>query len=236
MPERIQKILSSHAVASRREAERMILAGRVTIGGIPAKLGQSAQFGVDDIAVDGVPLVPKDSFAYIMLNKPRGYVTTMSDERGRKTVMSLVGDLGIRVYPVGRLDINSEGLLLLTNDGAFANSVAHPSYGKAKTYEVRVSGDAKGAAALLRRPLDIDSHTVHAKSVNLIRHTDVGGMLRIAIYEGRNKQVRKMCAQCGVEVLSLKRVSIGTVSLGTLKTSKWRHLTRKEVDTLYIVH
>ena len=210
----------------------MILAGRVTVGGVPAKLGQSAQFGVDDIAVDGVPLAPKDSFVYIMLNKPRGYVTTVSDERGRKTVMSIVKDVGVRVFPIGRLDINSEGLLLMTNDGEFANGVAHPSFSKAKTYEVRVGGDAKEAAAMLRRPLDIDSHTVHAKSVSLLKTTDTGGVLRISIYEGRNKQIRKMCAQCGLEVLSLKRVSIGSVSLGTLKTGRWRHLTRAEVDLL----
>ena len=225
MPERIQKILSAHGVASRREAERMIQAGRVTVDGIPARLGQSAQEGSEKIAIDGIPLAPKGSLVYIMLNKPRGYVTTMSDEHGRKTVISLVADAGVRVYPVGRLDINSEGLLLMTNDGQFANTVAHPSNSKQKTYEAHVRGDSAGAALLMRRPMIIDLQRVHAVSVRLKKRTDDGGILSITICEGRNRQIRKMCEQCGLEVRLLKRVSIGSLRLGSLKTGQWRYLT-----------
>ena len=230
--ERLQKILSSYGVASRREAERMIKAGRVTVGGIPAQLGQSAQPDIDEIAIDGVPIAQKDEPIYIMLNKPRGYVTTMSDERGRKTVISLVADAGVRVYPVGRLDISTEGLLFMTNDGRFANTIMHPSYCRTKTYEVRVRGDAYKAVPLMRRPMRIDSHMIHAASVRLKKRTDDGGVLSIAICEGRNRQVRKMCAQCGLEVLSLKRVSIGSVALGSLKTGQWRYLTEEERRSL----
>ena len=232
MLERIQKILSAHGVASRREAERMILAGRVTVGGVTAALGQSAEVGVDEIAVDGVPLAPKEALVYIKLYKPRGYVTTMSDERGRKTVRSLVSDAGVRVYPVGRLDINSEGLLLMTNDGEFANMVMHPSYCKVKTYEVTVDGDASASVARMRRPMEIDGHQVHAASVKMIRRTDGGGVFRIAISEGRNRQIRKMCEQCGLRTLSLKRISIGTVTLGSLKSGQWKHLTEDERQSL----
>ena len=232
MPERIQKILSAHGVASRREAEKMISAGRVSVGGIPAQIGQSVLPGIDEITIDGIPLPPKDENIYIMLNKPRGYVTTMSDERGRKTVASLIADAGVRVYPVGRLDMNSEGLLLMTNDGAFANIVSHPSHNIPKTYEVSVSGDASGAVSLLSRSMVVDFHIVRASSVILKKLTECGGVLRITINEGRNRQIRKMCEQCDLKVLSLKRVSIGQVRLGTLKTGNWRYLTDEERRSL----
>ena len=232
MPERIQKILSSYGIASRREAERMILAGRVTVDGIPAVLGQSAQPGIDDIVVDGAPLARRAANTYIMLNKPRGYVTTMNDEHGRKTVASLVSDAGVRVYPIGRLDINSEGLLLMTNDGAFANTVAHPSSNTSKTYEVSVSGDVAEAISALSSSMMVDSHVVCAASVVLKKRTERGGVLCISIHEGRNRQIRKMCAQCGLEVLSLKRVSIGEVRLGSLKTGQWRYLTQEEIKLI----
>ena len=231
-PERLQKILSAHGVASRREAEKMILEGRVRINGVPATLGQSAELGLDEISVDDLPLAAADEPVYIMLNKPRGYVTTSSDEQGRKTVMSLVQDVGIRVFPIGRLDMNSGGLLLLTNDGEFANIVAHPSYNKFKTYEVKVRGDAQRAALLMRKPIEIDNHTVQAKKVELSKVTEVGGVLKITVSEGRNRQIRKMCAACGVSVQTLKRISIGTLKLGSLKPGLWRHLTEEEVQSL----
>ena len=232
MAERIQKILSSYGVASRRVAERMILDGRVTVGGIPAKLGQSAEAGIDEIEVDGVLLTPKSEHVYIALNKPRGYVTTMSDEYGRKTVISLVQDVGHRVYPVGRLDMNSEGLLLMTNDGGFAYYVMHPSHNITKTYEVRVNGDTERAVLQLSRPIEVDSHLVSAASVRLKKHTETGGVLSISVKEGRNRQIRKMCAKCGLDVLSLKRVSIGNIVLGSLKAGHWRHLTHEEQRSL----
>ena len=230
---RIQKILSAHGVASRREAERLILAGRVAVNGKPASIGQSARFECDDITVDGVPLIPRGESVYIMLNKPRGFITTASDDRNRKTVMDLVMDVGTRVYPIGRLDKDTEGLLLMTNDGQFANAIMHPSYNKAKTYETYVRGDTKRAVHMLRLPLVVDSHQVQAASVVLIKQTANGGVLHITVNEGRNRQIRKMCAQCGLEVVSLKRLSIGSLELGLLKTGKWRSLTEEERQSLF---
>ena len=228
MPQRIHKILSSHGICSLREAERMILAGRVTINGKPATIGQSADAAVDHIEVDGRAIEAKASHIYIMLNKPRGYVTTMRDERGRKTVISLLDSLGTRVYPVGRLDMYTSGLLLLTNDGQFANTVAHPSHLIPKTYEVRVRGVVDQAVSVMRLPMEIDSGPVHAICVDVAKETDIGGTLMITISEGRNRQVRKMCEQAHLEVRSLKRVSIGALTLGSLKTGQWRHLTSEE--------
>ena len=231
-PARLQKILSAHGAASRREAERMIQDGRVTVNGITAVIGQSAQYGRDEILVDGIPLEPGEEPVYIMLNKPRGYITTRNDERGRMTVMSLVHDADAKLYPVGRLDMDSEGLLLMTNDGNFAAVVAHPSYEKRKTYEVHVRGNASAALSALRCPIEIDSHTVQAASVDILKRTGNFTVLRMTINEGRNRQIRKMCAQCGLEVHSLKRVSIGTLELGSLKSGHWRHLTEDEVRSL----
>jgi len=231
-PARIQKILSAHGIASRRQAEQLILAGRVTVNGKPAVIGQSAQFGYDEIAVDCVPLMPVGELVYIMLNKPRGYITTVSDDRGRQTVMDLVTGVGTRVFPVGRLDMDTEGLLLLTNDGHFANAVAHPSNGLMKTYEVRIRGETVGAAKMLCRPMEIDSHIVHAASAVLTERTENGAVLHVTISEGRNRQIRKMCAKCGFEVLSLMRLSIGPLGLGSLETGKWRRLTKKELRSL----
>jgi len=219
-------------VASRREAERLIETGRVTVNGQRAQLGQSAEFGRDAIEVDGAPLRPRRENVYIMLNKPPGFVTTVRDERGRKTVMSLVKGVNARVYPVGRLDMYSEGLLLLTSDGQFANAVAHPSNSKKKTYEARISGDAAGAVQLLRRPMQIDSCLVRAADVSLLQQEEDGGVLQITVHEGRNRQIRKMCALCGIKLLSLKRTSIGAVRLGSLESGRWRSLTDEEIRSL----
>ena len=227
--QRLQKILSAFGVASRREAERLIQDGRVCVNDSVAVLGQSALCGVDRITVDGVPLACKEQFVYIMMNKPRGYLTTMTDDRGRSTVMELLQDINIRVYPIGRLDLNTEGLLLFTNDGEFANSVAHPSFNKTKTYQVRVRGNASEAVQLLTKPIEVDGRMVRAVKAELISESAKGGVLEITINEGRNRQIRKMCAQTGVVVLKLKRISIGELKLGTLETGKWRYLTTKEV-------
>ena len=232
--ERLQKIMSAHGVSSRREAEKMINEGRVTVGGVVAEIGQTATLGVDDIAVDGVLLSPKSKPVYIMLNKPCGYVTTLNDNRGRKTVIDLLPGVDERVYPVGRLDINSEGLLLLTNDGEFANAVMHPRFGKSKTYRVRVRGDVKEAVSSLMQPMEVDSHMVRAVSVELLTYDENGGVLTIKLSQGLNRQIRKMCQLCGLYVLSLKRVAIGRLSLGKLPCGKWRYLTDAEVDALMI--
>jgi len=228
-PERVAKFLSTHGLVSRRGADEMIRTGRVTVNGLPAELGQKARYGTDDIKVDGVPLNPETGRVYIMLNKPRGYVTTMNDERGRKTVMSLVAALPARVYPVGRLDINSEGLLLMTNDGDFANVVAHPSFEKEKKYEVHVYGDAAGAVQSLSLPMEIDNRLIQARSVKLVKAEPDGGIIQVTVGEGRNRQIRNMCSMCGLKVLSLRRISIGGLELGSLKTGQWRYLTEYEV-------
>lgn len=210
----------------------MILAGRVAVNNATAVLGQTAVDGIDEITVDGVSIAPKGGLVYIMLNKPRGFITSMNDERGRKTVMDLVADVGARVYPVGRLDLNSEGLLLMTNDGHFANAVAHPSNNKKKTYDVSVRGDVSTAEELLSRAIDVGSHTVQAVSVELIKRTTEGGVLRIIINEGRNRQIRNMCLKSGLAVQSLKRIKIGALELGSLKTGQWRRLTEEEKKSL----
>jgi len=231
-PERVQKILSAHGITSRRNAEKMILDGRVNINGIQATLGQNATFGLDDISVDGVLLTVPGEHIYLMLNKPSGYITTVSDIRGRQTVMDLITDINVRVYPVGRLDKDSEGLLIFTNDGDFANKIMHPSFDKQKTYEVEALGDVDKALMLLQEPIRVDEHTVHAIKVELSAKYDGGGVFRITISEGRNRQVRKMCYSCGLTVTSLKRVSIGSLGLGDLKSGQWRFLTKEEVSAL----
>jgi len=228
MSERLQKILAAQGVASRREAERLITKGCVSVNGVTAQLGQSADISVDEIKVNGVLLGYIPEHYYIMLNKPRGYITTVSDDRGRKTVMELVSELNVRIYPVGRLDMESEGLLLLTNDGHFANLVAHPSREKLKTYEVCVRGNAAHAIPVLKQPMMVDSHLVQSKSIKLIRQTEKSATLEIAIGEGRNRQIRKMCKNVGLEVVSLKRISIGDVKLDSLPIGKWRNLTDSE--------
>ena len=231
--ERIQKILSARGVASRRTAEKLILAGRVTVNGVQATLGQSARPGYDDIAVDGASIESGIKPVYIMLNKPRGYVTTVSDEHGRRTVMRLVEDAGAKVYPVGRLDMDSEGLLLMTNDGRFANVIMHPSHMKAKTYQARVYGDVSAAVPVMRGPMAIDGYTVQAASVEILECVKNNAALLITINEGRNRQIRKMCAICGLKVLALRRVAIGTLELGSLKSGQWRYLTEAELESIY---
>jgi len=229
-PERIHKILSAFGIASRREAEVMITGGRVCINGIIAETGQSVTPGLDTITVDGIEISEKPDHVYLMLNKPKGFITTVTDDRGRRTVMDLVKDADSRIYPIGRLDLNSEGLLLFTNDGEFANKIMHPSYNKPKTYLVEVRGNIDAALELLRKPITIDNHTVCATSVDLEnRKAGIGGILKITIAEGRNRQIRKMCTACGLTVKSLKRISIGSLKLDTLKTGHWRHLTDNEI-------
>jgi len=230
--ERLQKILSAHGIASRRKAEQMILDGKVAINGITAMLGQSATPGQDIITVDGVPLEERDKHVYIVLNKPSGFLTTVSDEFGRKTVMELVSDVGMKVYPVGRLDLDTEGLLIFTNDGEFANRVMHPSFNLQKTYLANIRGDVDNAIELMREPLVIDSYTVYAVHVDLLKRSNDGGVLKITIAEGRNRQIRKMCTACGVAVKTLKRISVGTLKLGDLKLGSWRYLSDEEILAL----
>jgi 23S rRNA pseudouridine2605 synthase len=219
-------------VSSRRESERLIEAGRVSVNGFPAVLGQSADPDIDDIRVDGTPIRAGVHKLYIMLNKPKGYVTTLRDEKGRRNVAELVGGCGGRVWPVGRLDLDSEGLLILTNDGELTNFLTHPSNEKQKTYHVRVRGDATGALPILTGPMRIDGYEIRPADVRLLKRTPDGGSLAVTIHEGRNRQIRKMCAQAGLAVISLRRVAEGGLALGRLKTGDWRHLTAEEVRRL----
>lgn len=232
MKERLQKILSARAVASRRKAEELIAAGRVTVNGLPAAVGDGADPEIDIILVDGKPLPERQSSVYIVLNKPRGYVTTVSDEKGRRNVTQLVAQCGTRVYPVGRLDMDSEGLLLLTNDGTFTNRLTHPREEVDKVYRVWVKGYQTGAEKLLERPITLDGYAISKPAVRLIDAAGDHARLEITIHEGRNRQVRRMCQAAGMEVTRLLRIREGSLSLGDLKTGQWRYLTQREAEAL----
>lgn len=228
MTERLQKILSARDVASRRAAEQMILDGRITVNGQTAVLGQTADPHADEILVDGKPIPAGVKPVYIMLHKPRGFVTTLSDEQGRRTAAELVADCGVRVYPVGRLDLSSEGLLLFTNDGAFADQMMHPKHQVDKTYLVWVSDYSEEAFLRLKKPIELDGYRIRAPKLRLVKP----GLLEITIHEGRNRQVRRMCEAAGMHVTRLRRIREGTLSLGDLPAGKWRYLTDNEVEEL----
>ena len=232
MQQRLQKIISAYGIASRRQAETMITSGRVICNGRICQLGDSADPDIDVILIDGAPLPAMSKRLYIMLNKPRGYVTTLSDEKGRKDVSSLVSDCGARVYPVGRLDMDSEGLLLFTNDGEFSNALMHPRHEINKIYTVEVSGYRPETIELLKRPIELDGYQIRTPEVSLIRVDGENAVLEIIIHEGRNRQVRRMCASAGLGVNRLKRITEGNLSLGNLPLGKWRHLTEEEVNDL----
>lgn len=228
MTERLQKILSARGIASRRRAEEWIAAGRVTVNGRVAGIGDRADPRTDQILLDGKPLPASGAGVYILLNKPRGYVTTLSDERGRKTVAELVADCGARVYPVGRLDMDSEGLLLFTNDGAFANKAMHPSHETEKTYLVWVSGYSQAAFQKLHEPVMLDGYKIKPPKLRLCAAREDRAEFEITIHEGRNRQIRRMCQMAGMHVTRLKRVREGQLELGTLPLGKWRYLTEEE--------
>ena len=232
MAERLQKILSARGVASRRTAETWIQQGRVMVNGIPARLGDTADPEQDEILLDGKPLPRGREPVYILLNKPRGYVTTLSDEQGRPNAAQLVADCGVRVYPVGRLDMDSEGLLLFTNDGAFANALMHPKHQVKKTYDVWVTGYVPGAEIRLARPIELDGYTIRKPEVKLLKAEGNRARLRVTIHEGRNRQIRRMCQAAGMTVTRLRRIREGSVWLGDLAPGAWRHLTREEVARL----
>lgn len=232
MAERLQKILSARGLASRRTAETWIQQGRVTVNGIPAQLGDTADTEQDEILLDGKPLPQGQEPVYILLNKPRGYVTTLSDEQGRPNAAQLVADCGVRVYPVGRLDMDSEGLLLFTNDGAFANALMHPKHQVKKTYDVWVTGYVPGAEARLARPIELDGYTIRKPEVKLLKAEGNRARLRVTIHEGRNRQIRRMCQAAGMTVTRLRRIREGGLSLGDLAPGAWRYLTREEVARL----
>lgn len=231
---RIQKIIADSGLCSRRKAEELIEQGRVTVNGRPCSIGDKASLR-DTIAVDGKAIAeqPREK-RYIMLNKPRGYITTMSDEQGRKIAAELLTGVEERVVPVGRLDRNSEGLLLFTNDGEFANSITHPSRHVSKTYRVTIDGRVSEEQIMqLTTGVELDDGKVTLPcNVEVLVEEPERTVLRIVIKQGLNRQIRRMCAAVGLNVGRLRRTAIGGVKLGMLKTGEWRDLTPEELRML----
>ena len=232
MAERLQKIIAESGLMSRRAAELAISEGRVRINDRPARLGDRGESS-DRITLDGVELPRKEEKRYYMLNKPRGYVCSLHDEQGRKSVRELLPASAGRVYPVGRLDLMSEGLLLLTNDGEFANRVMHPSSRILKTYRTRVEGDGLEARiARLREPFELDGVFVRAVQIRILKKTDREAVLDITIGEGRNREIRRMCAEAGLHVARLTRIAEGELRLGDLPSGRYRPLSAEEIASV----
>ena len=230
---RLQKMLADCGVASRRKSEEMISAGEIKVNGITAKIGDKVDPKKDKVSVKGKPLDTHVNEVYVMLHKPRGYITTMSDEMDRRCVAELIKDVPERVYPVGRLDRDSEGLLLMTNDGEFANAMTHPSLHIPKTYRVTIHPSiTEEQLTQIAVGIVIDGRKTAPARVNVITQEFGRVVLEIVLYEGRNRQIRKMCEQLGLEVARLKRVAVGQLKLGMLQPGKWRSLTAEEVKRL----
>ena len=232
---RLQKFMAEQGVASRRKSEELILAGKVKVNGHVAQIGMKINPRKDLVTVGKQKLtnVKNRKMVYIMLNKPRGYVTTVSDELGRKTVMDLLPDFGVRIYPVGRLDKDSEGLLLLTNDGSFTNCMTHPSHEYAKVYRVTVRPAVDDNILYnLRNGIEIDGRVTAPCDVTVLTEEENRVVLEFVLHEGRNRQIRKMCESQGLEVARLKRISIGPIKLGMLKQGDYRELSEQDVKKL----
>ena len=234
--QRIQKVLSEQGVCSRRAAEQLIRDGRVKLNGRPVGLGDKMDPAADLLSVDGqtVRVAKKTEKYYYMLHKPRGFITTTSDERGRKTVMELMQDAPVRVYPVGRLDKDSEGLLLLTNDGEFANLLTHPSHGVSKLYRVTVRPHAteEQIIALTDGVTLDDGTTTQPAAIRVLADEPERTVLEMTIREGKNRQIRRMCEAVGLGVIRLRRTAVGAVKLGMLQPGQYRELTPQEVKAL----
>lgn len=234
MEKRLQKFMSEAGIMSRRAAEEEIERGNVTVNGVRAVLGQKIDDEVDVVEYRGKRIgTAAKKHVYVMLNKPVGYVTTMSDEQGRACVAELVEDVGTRVYPIGRLDKESEGLLLFTNDGELANRLMHPRYHKPKIYHVKVRGKIDvEKLRTLSRPMKIDDYTTKPVNISIVTMKEDYTVLAMELFEGRNRQIRKMCEQVDLDIVTLRRISMGSLKLGDLRPGKWRFLTRSEVDAL----
>lgn len=233
MKERIQKIIAESGLCSRRKAEELIKQGRVTRNGRNVSIGDKADAKNDRIAVDGQAITERDTFRYLMLYKPRGYITTLSDEKGRKCVADLIKDIPQRVYPVGRLDVNSEGLLLLTNDGEFANRITHPSGEVSKTYRVTIRPSLnEEQAAALASGINLDGKMTKPARLNVLSEEPGRVVIELTIHEGRNRQIRRMVESLGLEVVRLKRISEGPVRLGMLRPGEYRDLTSQELEAI----
>lgn len=232
---RLQKYLSMCAVASRRKAEELIAQGKVKVNGKVAEIGDKVSPKHDTVTVSGKKITARKENHYIMLHKPRGFITTMDDEMGRKCVAELVRDVGARVYPVGRLDKDSEGLLLMTDDGEFANRMTHPSKHVSKTYRVTVRPDVtEDMLTAFATGIEIDGRMTSPADAHVIEKQENRVVMEIVLYEGRNRQIRKMCEALGLEVARLKRTSVGSIKLGMLQPGKWRELTQDEVHKLMV--
>ena len=232
MTERIQKLMAAAGLCSRRTAEEWIAAGRVIVNGRIARVGDKADPDRDTVLVDGSPLRGAAQHVYLMLHKPRGYVTTLSDERGRRTAAELVADCGTRVYPVGRLDRDSEGLLLFTNDGQLTHALLHPSHQVDKTYIVSVTGAEDGSAARLAAVDKLDGESIVPAQVEELHRSGTAAEYRVVIHQGKKRQIRRMCAAAGLEVTRLCRVAEGGLLLGGLPPGKWRYLTEEELGLI----
>ena len=232
MEERLQKLIAAAGICSRRTAEELIASGAVQVNGKTAQIGDKADIDIDEITVNGRNIGKQSEYVYLMLNKPKGYVTTLSDEKGRASVADLTRDVGVRIFPVGRLDLQSEGLLLMTNDGALMQRLIHPSFEVSKTYAVVVAGEISGAAQRLRNIRDLDGESIHPAQVEVLRQGKETAELLITIHEGKNRQIRRMCGKCGLSVKRLCRIAEHSLVLGDLPAGKWRYLTDEEVAEL----
>ncbi len=231
---KLQKYFSDCGVMSRRAAEEEIKKGKVKVNGTVAELGLRIIPNEDTIQYNGREILPLTSKkTYIMLNKPRGFVTTLSDERGRRSVADLTQNVGVRVFPVGRLDMDSDGLLLLTNDGALTEKLTHPRHEIPKIYHVTVKGiPSPDALSVLRSPLILDGYKIQPVKVEVLSQDTTETILKMTLFEGRNRQIRKMCEQAGLKITRLSRVAIGEIALGSLAVGSWRSLTEAEVEYL----
>ena len=231
---KLQKYFSDCAVMSRRAAEEEIKKGKVTVNGDVAELGLRIDPARDTVIYKGKKISPpKREKTYILLNKPRGTVTTLSDEKGRPTVISLLQGLNIRVYPVGRLDFDSDGLLLLTDDGQLTNRLTHPKHQIPKIYHVTVKGEVNAEQLKkLSSELVIDGYKILPVATEIIKREPSSTTLKMTLFEGRNRQIRKMCALCELSISSLTRVALGNITLGNLPKGKWRYLSQEEIEYL----
>ncbi len=232
---RLQKYLAECGVASRRKSEELIDAGKVKVNGRVASIGDKVHPKKDTVTVNGKKIIKQKNLVYVMLHKPRGFITTMSDEMDRKCVAQLIKDVPGRVFPVGRLDRDSEGMLLFTNDGEFANAMTHPTKHVPKTYRVTVRPDiTEEQITALTTGIIIEDRKTAPAEVRIVTKEEGRVVLEITLYEGRNRQIRKMCEEIGLEVARLKRTAIGSIKLGMLKQGTWRNLNEDEVRKLML--
>ncbi|MDF2890831.1 MAG: rluB1 [Clostridia bacterium] len=237
MEERLQKVMAELGVASRRKCEELILQGRVKVNGqTVTELGTKVDKQNAVIHVDDIQITNKTDKVYILLNKPIGYITSVQDQFDRPTVLDLVSEIGVRVYPVGRLDYDTEGLLILTNDGDLTYKITHPRHNVTKTYTARVSGHvSEDAIEIFKKGIFIEDYKTAPAKLEIIKYLDNGTIVNITIHEGKNRQVRKMCDAIGHKVVALKRMSIGSLMLNDLKTGQWRYLNNDEIEYLYSI-